>query len=390
MARKILALGICLLCTSCAYDQDEEKSASARSFELTLSIIDSIEVPVQGRVLVHDYAPARGLYAASLSPSQEVLLFDQQGKIAARFERQGAEPGQFEGEIAGLHFVGDSLIVVLAKRGYYVYDWRGAHRRTILHPENAPYGFWVHQLATVRLHDDSYLLANFNLLSDYPVHDPRYYATVHPLTAVSLSTGRYQGWLSYPPEGAYRASEEGFLPSRQHYFAFDAADTSLWVLAQAEPKLRQYRLQDSFSLQAVWPTRPQHWTHPRRLPFGPPAEKTFEQSLRDAMTEAAYRHLWQLGDTLMTIYETGVAPEVARDVSIPDYHANSHRLNRYYFQLLVNGTPIAPDIVMPLKVRWPTYVHHTRRILFTPETREMTTEPAGARLYVGAMRPVEK
>jgi len=382
-----LVVNLIWICTSCEPKTHENQEYNS-AFQLVLK--DSLEVSVRGRLFIYDYLPQSNLYLASLSTSEEVILFDGQGKISGRFDKSGKGPGYFEGEVKGLTYLGDTAFVVLAQRGYFTYDLNGQHLKTIFHPSHAPYNFRKGtKMEVVSCRDSLYLLSDFKLVGNYPIYDPRFFHTTKNFTALSLVSERYEGRIPFLPNGMYTSSAQEYIPAADHFYAYQASASNLWVLSESERKISLYDLNDSISFLRQYDTSPRYMKQPMRRPSGAPVSSSFDQYDREVMASSKYRGIWNRDDTLLTMYRAGADIDMFEQTLLEEYQDNFHRLSRNYFQLFVGGKKISRDILMPLKVRALMYMNSTQHLLFSPEDREMKQEPEGSRMYIYALKQVE-
>jgi len=357
-----------------------------------LQIIDSMEIPVQGRLHVYDYLEDKGLYLADLQPDQHVILFDDRGALQHRITSSKEIPGGWPENIRGVGFVGDTAVAVLGLKAFYIYRLDGSFIKSYPHLPLPPINISEkRQVKLVPLKDSLHLVSNFIHFGQAPAIERLFFETAKQLTAVNLDDGTYKYLGSYDPEGVYLKSKESYpLTNNGMYFDYSPAKDSFWLLTAGGDFLYSYDLDNFSSYHTRYPTFAEHKRPPQRRSYGKYSYASSEEAMKNIRLRSGYEGLWVKEDTALLTYSTGLKDiSLNDDLTFEEWRSRSHLLEDRYLQMLARGEKICKDIKVPIPCGHLSSFQGKNKILFKAEVRIMRAEPKGERIYICRLGKVE-
>lgn len=222
----------------------EKSSEDSKIPELSLEIIDSLDLQVLGDPLITSVSESGKSFLFYEYLSKEIILTDNKGEIQSQFNKTEDTSDSYEFMLEPPGFIGEDQVVVVGASGTYLYDKSGTMIKKIDHPEDLSGGgsisFPGKSVETVTLNGQPHLITRSVRSRDTYPGEQKYYDTFKHFELVDIATGSSTEIVPFEKNSRFLDGmgyyESDFWP------ALEAKDGKLYVALAGEPILYQYSL----------------------------------------------------------------------------------------------------------------------------------------------------
>lgn len=232
---KLLIFIVPVLCSffGCSGGDKENKEISDNQ-AFHLEIVDSIRVDYLGDLEITDIHQETGEIIGFNFKTNDLVIFDQTGKIIEQFSRGGDRPNPINSMVSLGFYQGDKLLVANNNGKLAVFKKNGEHIEDIPLPFQIQYFNWSQRKKIYSL-SDSLLLGQLAKIKNIEGYEEYY------LNFIDLKTGNLIPVLSIPDISKY-SSGDHYGPLYPYITKFD---NFLYMTLSNEPSLHIYELEGS-------------------------------------------------------------------------------------------------------------------------------------------------
>ena len=221
-----------------------QKSTDSKIPELSLEIIDSLDIQILGDPLITSVSASGDSFLFYDFASGDVLVSDSDGEVQSRFNKSGDTPDSYEFMMEAPGFVGEDQLAVVGMAGIFLYDKAGTMIKKISHPESLGGGGFMafpgKSVETVDLNGKTYLLIRSSRGRDTYPAEQKYYDTFKHLELVDVNQGSAIEIIPFEQSSRFLDGmgyyESDFWP------ALETKEDKLYLALAGEPTLYQYSL----------------------------------------------------------------------------------------------------------------------------------------------------
>ncbi len=222
----------------------EKTSEDSKIPELSLEIIDSLDLKVLGDPLITSVSESGDSFLFYDFISKDIVLTDKEGQIQSQFNKSEDTPDSYEFMMEAPGFVGENQVAVVGMAGVFLYDKEGNLIKKIDHPEDVGGGRFMafpgKSVETIDLNGKTYLLSKSVRSRDTYPGEQQYYDTFKHLELVDIALGNSTEIVPFEQNSRFLDGmgyyESDFWP------ALEAKDSKLYVALAGEPRLYRYSM----------------------------------------------------------------------------------------------------------------------------------------------------
>lgn len=223
---------------------EPEKSTDSTRPELSLEIIDSLDLQILGDPLITSVSESGTSFLFYDFASGDIILTDKDGKIQSQFNKSSDTPDSYGFMMEAPGFVGEDQLAIVGMAGIILYDKAGNMIKKINHPESLGGGGFMafpgKSVETIDLNGKTYLVTKSVRSRDTYPGEQKYYDTFKHFELVEIATGRSTEIVPFEKNSRFLDGmgyyESDFWP------AWEAKDSKLYVALAGEPALYRYSL----------------------------------------------------------------------------------------------------------------------------------------------------
>jgi hypothetical protein len=223
---------------------EPEKSTDSTIPELSLEIIDSLDLQILGDPLITSVSESGTSFLFYDFASGDIILTDKDGKIQSQFNKSSDTPDSYGFMMEAPGFVGEDQLAIVGMPGIILYDKAGNMIKKINHPESLGGGGFMafpgKSVETVILNDHTYLVTRSARSRDTYPGEQKYYDTFKHFELVDIAKESSIEIIPFEQNSRFLDGmgyyESDFWP------AWEAKDSKLYVALAGEPVLYRYSL----------------------------------------------------------------------------------------------------------------------------------------------------
>ncbi len=322
-------------------NQKSDSKEPIEKFEFFIS--DSIQVDFLGNLFVHDFDSETGVYLGR-SSKDEILLFDDSGKIRNRFTLQKDGPNKIH-SVFGIGFLEGKVTVMATQKGLTQFDENGEIYRRISIPEDYAFinglsfpAFKIgEEYAYVRPEREGIDWDNLADLMTKTYQNPL-------LEIYNPKTGSIRNSMAFPPNTVYASGDflnwmyPTIIKSGNEWLLFFLAEMKYHVYQQIEDEITYIK---SVDLEVK---------NSNPMPGIPMKQYGEWEEKYSNLVFGRIEHIFKRENDIILIYTKGVSEEISRNYSREnreEYTAFRNGIARYAAVFDRSHRLIQNDIELP-------------------------------------------
>jgi len=309
-----------------------EKSTDIKVREVSLKIIDSLDLHILGDPLITSVSESGNSFLFYDFVSRDIVVTDSDGKIQRQFNKSEDTPDSYEFMVEAPGFVGEDQLAIVGMAGIFLYDTAGNMIKKIDHPETLGGGGFMafpgKSVETVILNGRTYLVTRSVRSRDTYPGEQQYYDTFKHLELVDIAQEKSIEIIPFEQNSRFLDGmgyyESDFWP------ALETKDDKLYLALAGEPSLYRYSLS---SKGASLDTLIQLTIPGFQIIEGTPRAEFAEGNVMLNGSTSSIQNIHILGDKLILNYYGGISTEDNAELS-KLYEANKmEEAEEMYFKL---------------------------------------------------------
>lgn len=221
-----------------------EKSTDSKMPELSLEIIDSLDLHMLGDPLITSVSESGEEFLFYDFVSRDIVVTDRYGEIQSQFNKSEDTPDSYEFMVEAPGFVGEDQLAIVGMGGIFLYDTAGNMIKKIDHPETLGGGGFMafpgKSVETVVLNGQTYLVTRSVRTRDTYPGEQQYYDKYKHLELVDIEQGSSIEIVPFEQNSRFLDGmgyyESDFWP------ALETNENKLYLALAGEPTLYRYSL----------------------------------------------------------------------------------------------------------------------------------------------------
>ncbi|PZX51856.1 hypothetical protein LV84_03614 [Algoriphagus ratkowskyi] len=222
----------------------EKSSEDSKIPELSLEIIDSLDLKVLGDPLITSVSESGDSFLFYNYAFSDIIITNSEGEIQSQFNKSEDIPDSYQIMLESPGFIGNDQLVIVGTTGIFIYDLEGNLVKKIDHPESLGGGgsmvFPGKSVETIVLNGKTYLVTRSLRTRDSYPGEQKYYDTFRHFELVDIATGSSNEIVPFEQNSRFLDGmgyyESDFWP------ALEAKNNKLYVALAGEPTLYRYSL----------------------------------------------------------------------------------------------------------------------------------------------------
>ena len=318
---------ILFICISCLISCDKVDQTKAKKVELVLQ--DSIVVDYIGNLYIVTQNELDHHYLSLDRTTGNIVEFDNKGNISMVFNPSEPGPNAIKGELIGLNYFQDSLLLIQSRDSYYVLNKEGEIMSTYTPGRSgALSGNMRYRLQA----DGPFIFSNRGYDTEYKLNEVQFYEEAKNLAVIDFREDTSLNYhIPYEDNSLYKEVDK-FYMNTFPIFNYNPADSLIYLLHAMDRKVRVYDPYQEFKLVHEIKTSPQNFKEPSGTPFGQQIN-----TLKELTYGSYYLNFFNDQDLMVLEYTTGLPLTINQPGSVAELNELMVDNNKFYYEVFLKG-----------------------------------------------------